>query len=238
MRLWLYVISSLFCAACATAGTAPAPTVPRLSPQLSVITDGSYPDAVRTFERMNPQAKERSELRERLAAHWLTKADTAITADKYADVIAALAQISVLYQPQEWGNGTIPGGLERLAAYLVKKGSPRGDEARVLSGLLIGKLLHRDDQAAAERYTHLVSWGFDARADMSGPLERFEGLVEAWEEHARLTPTPQVLATVVKLYVDRRDALVKLFQSSEEQVPLSSSVFQGVQRTALNVAAV
>jgi tetratricopeptide (TPR) repeat protein len=120
----------------------------------------------------------------------------------------------------------------------VAKGSPRGDEARVLSGLLILKLLRQGDVATADQYDRLVSWGFDARADMSGPLERFEGLVEAWEEHARLTPTPDVLATLVKLYVQRRDALVRLFQSSDEQVPLSASVFQGVQRTALNVAAV
>jgi tetratricopeptide (TPR) repeat protein len=104
--------------------------------------------------------------------------------------------------------------------------------------LLIQKLLHPEDTKVSELYERLVAWGFDARADMSGPLERFEGLVEAWEEHARLTPTPQVLNTVVKLYVDRRDALVRLFQSSDEQVPLSTSVFQGVQRTALNVAAV
>jgi len=238
MRVWHFVLSTLLCAACASTSNAPAPLVPRLAPQLRVITDASYPDAIRTFERLNPQAKERPELRERLAEHWLTKADTAIAADKYGDVVAALAQISVLYAPEEWGAGALPAGLERLARFLVKKGSPRGDEARVLSGLLILKLLHQEDQALADQYARLVSWGFDARADMSGPLERFEGLVEAWEEHARLTPTPQVLETVVKLYVERRDALVKLFQSSEEQVPLSASVFQGVQRTALNVAAV
>ena len=238
MRVWHFVLTTLLWAACASTSTAPPPQVPRLVPQLRVITDASYPDAIRTFERLNPQAKERPELRERLAAHWLTKADTAIAADKYADVVAALAQISVLYAPQEWGSGALPAGMERLARFLVKKGSPRGDEARVLSGLLILKLLHADDQATADRYARLVSWGFDARADMSGPLERFEGLVEAWEEHARLTPTETVLGTVVKLYVERRDALVKLFQSSEEQVPLSASVFQGVQRTALNVAAV
>lgn len=238
MRVWHFVLTILVCAACAGTSNAPAPLVPRLSPQLSVITDASYPDAIRTFERQNPQAKERPELRERLAAHWLTKADTAIAADKYAEVVAALSQISVLYAPEEWGSGAIPAGLSRLATYLIKKGSPRGDEARVLSGMLILKLLHPEDQSLSDQYARLVSWGFDARADMSGPLERFEGLVEAWEEHARLTPTPQVLETVVKLYVERRDALVKLFQSSEEQVPLSASVFQGVQRTALNVAAV
>jgi len=234
-----FAFTTLLCAAaCATTSPTPSPTVARLAPQVSVITDASYPDAVRTFERMNPQAKERAELRERLATHWLTKADNAITADKFAEVVAALAQISVLYGPEEWGKGAIPGGLERVARYLVKKGSPKGDEARVLSGLLILKLLHPEDRGAAERYQRLVDWGFEVRSDMSGPLERFEGLVEAWEEHARLTPTPQVLSTVVKLYVERRDALVQLFQSSEEQVPPSASVFQGVQKTALNVAAV
>jgi tetratricopeptide (TPR) repeat protein len=228
----------LVCSACATAGSAPAPVTARVIPPVTVITDATYPDAVRAFERMNPQAPERAELRERLVAHWVGKGEAAITANKYADVVSTVAQISMLYSPEEWASGAIPGGLEHMAKYLVAKGEPRGDEARVLSGLLIQRLLHPEDKNIADYYDRLVAWGFDARADMSGPLERFEGLVEAWEEHSRLTPTPQVLNTVVKLYVDRRDALVRLFQSSDEQVPLSTSVFQGVQRTALNVAAV
>jgi tetratricopeptide (TPR) repeat protein len=238
MRFRHLVLTCLLSAACATQSGAVTKPVTRIVPPVTVITDASYPDAVRSFERLPAQAKERADLRDRLAAHWVQKADTAISADKYADVVNALSEISLLYAPHEWGSGGISGGLERSAQYLVKKGSPRGDEARVLSGLLILKLLHSDRPEHAEQYAQLVHWGFDARADMSGPLERFEGLVEAWEEHARLTPTPEVLATLVKLYVERRDALVKLFQSSEEQVPLSASVFQGVQRTALNVAAV
>ena len=238
MRFRHLVLTCLLSAACATQSGAVTKPVTRIMPPVTVITDASYPDAVRSFERLPAQAKERADLRDRLAAHWVQKADTAISADKYADVVNALSEISLLYAPHEWGSGGISGGLERSAQYLVKKGSPRGDEARVLSGLLILKLLHSDRPEHAEQYAQLVHWGFDARADMSGPLERFEGLVEAWEEHARLTPTPEVLATLVKLYVERRDALVKLFQSSEEQVPLSASVFQGVQRTALNVAAV
>jgi len=238
MRFWQLALTCLLSAACATQSGAVTKPVTRIVPPVTVITDASYPDAVRSFERLPTQAKERADLRDRLAAHWVQKADTAISADKYGDVVNALSEISVLYAPHEWGSGAISGGLERSAQYLVKKGSPRGDEARVLSGLLILKLLHSDRPEHSEQYAQLVHWGFDSRSDMSGPLERFEGLVEAWEEHARLTPTPDVLATLVKLYVERRDALVKLFQSSEEQVPLSASVFQGVQRTALNVAAV
>jgi tetratricopeptide (TPR) repeat protein len=228
----------LLLCACAAAVGAPAPQTPRALPPASVVTDSSYSDAMRGFERLTSQAPERADLRERLAVYWIGKGDTAITADHFAEVVSALVQISMLYSSNEWGSGAIPAGLDRIAHYLVAKGSPRGDEARVLSGLLILKLLHHDDAASAEQYDKLVSWGFEARADMSGPLERFEGLVEAWEEHARLTPTPDVLATLVRLYVQRRDALVRLFQSSDEQVPLSASVFQGVQRTALNVAAV
>ena len=65
--------------------------------------------------------------------------------------------------------------------------------ACVLSGLLIMRLLHPEDSARVEAYDKLVRWGFDSRADMSGPLENYVGLVEAWEEHARLLPTPDVM---------------------------------------------
>jgi tetratricopeptide (TPR) repeat protein len=237
-RFWHLALIALLLCACATTGNLAKSASLRAAAPVSVVTEASYPDAVRAFERMNPQTPERAALRERIAVYWLSRGDVAITADRFADVVSALAQISDLYAPNEWSNTALPGGLDRMARYLVAKGSPRGDEARVLSGLLILKLLHPEDSASTERYEKLVSWGFDARADMSGPLEPFEGLVEAWEEHARLTPTPEVLATLVRLYTQRRDALVRLFQSSEEQVPLSASVFQGVQRTALNVAAV
>jgi tetratricopeptide (TPR) repeat protein len=237
-RFWPLAPTILLFCSCATAGNLPASKTPRVAAQVSVVTDTSYPDAVRAFERLDPQAPERAALRERLVVYWLGRGDTAIGADRFVDVVHVLVQIGGLFAPNEWSSSNLPAGLDRIARYLVAKGSPRGDEARVLSGLLILKLLHPEDAVVSERYDKLVNWGFEARADMSGPLEPFEGLVEAWEEHARLTPTPAVLATLVRLYTQRRDALVRLFQSSEEQVPLSASVFQGVQRTALNVAAV
>jgi tetratricopeptide (TPR) repeat protein len=47
-----------------------------------------------------------------------------------------------------------------------------------------------------------------------------------------------VLSTLARLYVERRNALIALFQSSEHRVPLSAAIFEGVQRTAMSVAAV
>lgn len=239
-RLHFLLAFTLAFTLCACAATTtqlvPKQQAPRVLP--AVVTDATFPEVQRGFARLEAQAPERGGLRERLVGYLLAKGDEAIAADRYDDAVSRLAQISDLYSPAEFAARVWPEDLSRLGAYLASKGSPRGDEARVLSGMLIAKLCHPDDAGAAERYEKLSRWGFDARADMSGPLERFVGLVEAWEEHARLTPTPEVLATLVKLYVERRNALVKLFQSSEEQVPLSQSVFQGVQRTALSIAAV
>ncbi len=235
--LLLVCASLLGSGACAgSAGQSAPPVVAKPLP--AVVTDATYPDLLRAFQRMALDARERADLREHLVTHLIAQCDDAIGADHYDAVVTCVAQIAELYTPNEYAAHGFPVGMERPAHYLISKGSPRGDEARVLSGLLILKLLRESDTDAAERYQHLVQWGFDARADMTGPLERFEGLVEAWEEHARLTPTPEVMSTLVKLYTQRRDALVQLFQSNDEQVPLSASVFQGVQRTALNVAAV
>jgi tetratricopeptide (TPR) repeat protein len=237
-RPWFPLFTFVLVSACAGASPTPvAPTV-RSLPTPNVVTDATYPEVMRAFQRLGVRAPARDPLRQRLAAYWIQKGNEAALGDRYNPVVSALVQISDLYTPTEWADAKIPPELEGVAKYLVAKGAPRGDEARVLSGLLVLRLLHPDDTGTAEYYDRLMHWGFDSRADMSGPLERFEGLVEAWEEHARLTPTPEVLATLVQLYRERRDALVRLFQSSEEQVPLSASIFQGVQRTALNVAAV
>ncbi len=233
----LLALTASLCA-CAGAGLPPLAKGQVARPTPAVVTDASYAEVLRSLQRLDAQDSARTTLRERLAEYLLHKGDDAIGADHYDEVVSRFGQVTELYSPNELAARGFPDGLSRLAKYLVAKGSPRGDEARVLSALLILKLQNPDDATQAERYEKLVLWGFDARADMSGPLERFEGLIEAWEEHARLSPLPEVQKKLVQLYVERRDALVKLFQSSDGQVPLSQSVFQGVQRTALSVAAV
>lgn len=163
--------------------------------------------------------------RARLAAQLIARCDTAVAEDRYDAVVQCLAELAELYTPAEYAEAVFPRGLERAAEYLVREGSPRGDEGRVLSGLLIEHLLHPDDEQIVERYERLVYWSFDARADMIGPFERFQGLVEAWQEHARLSPTPAVLSTLARLQLEQRDALVQLFRPSDERVPASATAY-------------
>lgn len=246
-RLVVSPVCSVYAAACAAslllagcAGTTLPKALHGTSPRPlpAVVTGATYSDTLRALQRLSVHAAEREVLRGRLAQHLVERCDLAVGEDRYDGVVQCVADLAELYTPAEYARAAFPAGLARAARYLVQKGSPRGDEGRVLAGLRIVTLLHPDDAVAVEGYERLHQWGFDARADMTGPLERFEGLVEAWEEHARLSPTPEVMSTLVRLYVERRDALVRLFQSSDEPAPPSAAVFQGVQRTALHVAAV
>jgi tetratricopeptide (TPR) repeat protein len=230
----LVALGSLGCGAAAVRGAAIAPA----RPAPSVITDATFDDALRHYFLLGNDAEEREPLRQRLVEHLLGKTSSAITGG-YDTAVAELAAVTDLYSPSEIGEGKLPAGLEPLCRYLVDKGSPRGDEARVLSALFVLQHLHPDDKAVAEQYRKIKEWGFDSRAALGSPIERFEeGLVEVWEEHARLTPAPEVLGTLSQLYVERRNELIKLFQSSERRVPLSAAIFEGVQRTAMSVAAV
>ena len=111
-----------------------------------------------------------------------------------------------LYSPEEIAQGILPPALGAVAERLVEQGSPHGDEGRVLSGLLVLTTTRPNDAQSRELYRRIKEWGFEARAALSSPMERFEGgLIEVWEEHARLTPTPEVLKTLTRVYLDQRD---------------------------------
>jgi tetratricopeptide (TPR) repeat protein len=203
------------------------------------VTDATYDESLRRFWVLGLQAPEREGLRSRLVQHLLGKANALIAGDDYSGVVEGFASVTSLYSPAEIAAGKLPRELEAVARYLYERGSPRGDEARVLSALIALGSVQPQNPQTVQLYRQIRAWGFDSRAALSTPLDRFEeGIVEVWQEHARLTPTPDVLSTLSRLYVERRNALVALFQSSEHRIPFSPAVFEGVQRTAMSVAAV
>lgn len=238
MRVLLLSLSFWIVAGCA-ASVPPRPTLPPSPPAPSIVTEATYAEALRHYWVLSTDVPARVPLRQRLVRHLLTKSSSLVANDDYSGAVEQLAAVTELYTPAEIAAGQLPAGLEPLARYLYEHGSPRGDEARVLSALAVLGGIRPHDARVAQLYRRIKEWGFESRAALSAPLERFEeGLVEVWQEHARLTPTPEVLSTLSRLYLERRNALVALFQSSEHRIPFSAAVFEGVQRTAMSVAAV
>jgi len=191
---------------CATT-TPHAPTIAPPPPVPSVITETTLDEGMRHFVVMAPDAPERAALRERLVAFLLSRGPvSAAGVDTYDALVELLARVTALYSPEEIAEGALPPTLGTTAQRIIELGSPRGDEGRVLSALLVLTTTRPKDQESRKLYRRIKEWGFEARAALSSPMERYEGgLIEVWEEHARLTPTPEVLRTLTRIYMDQRD---------------------------------
>lgn len=240
ISVWLWLASGLL--ACG-ASAPPRPTIAPQPPAPTVITNATYGDALRRFQAMKIEDEAREPLRARLVEHVIAKGPDVEPGNSpdtiYLALIDHLYAVTSLFTSAEIEQNFLPSGLETTARALYAQGSPRGDEARVLASLLVLRSLHRRDPEPAAMYDKIKEWSFESRAALSAPLERFqEGLIEVWDEHARLTPTPAVLATLSQLYVERRDELIQLFQSGGQAMPESADVFEGVRDTAISVAAV
>lgn len=233
----LCAIAAILSVGCGAA--VPARPLAPSKPAPATINDSTFDESLRRFWVLDVQAPERVALRARLVQHLAAKLPNLISGDDYSGVIERFASITALYSPAEIGKGLLPRELEAAARYLYDRGSPRGDEARVLSALVVLSSVRPAEPQWADLYQRIQAWGFDSRSAGSMQLDRFEaGSVEVWQEHARLTPTPQALTTLSRLYLERRNALVAMFQSSGDRMPFNASVLEGMHRTALSVAAV
>jgi tetratricopeptide (TPR) repeat protein len=199
------------CGASAAAGGS-ASTVP--IPE-RVTTEG-YAEALRILHAMPLDHPKRRDLRQRVVAYLDGQTASLVEANRYESVVEHFEAITGLYNPDELGQGDVPPQLRRPARYVRDRASRRGDEGRALAALWVLRALEPEGSDALEReYRQVTSWGRAARAHMDNPLDRLTGLIDVWEEHARLTPAPEVLDTLAKLHVQRRDVVVKALRSGE-----------------------
>lgn len=190
-----------------------------------------YADLVRAYRRLELDDPQRVPLRARLVHYVLKNAEPAIAANEYDVAVESLAKIAKFYQPDELKTGLVPEVLP-LADYLRKEGERRGDEARVLSALWIQMAFRPDDPEPREQYKQLRAFGEEARENLS-VSEHYSGLIEVLEEHARLTPAPEVLATLAELYVERRDKLLALARGREEAGPAQMTLQEYRERSTV-----
>ena len=111
------------------------PTIAPPKPPPSVVSDATFDEVLRHYWVLSLDDPQRAGLRDRLVEHLLSKTSEVIAKDDYEAAVAHLAAITGLYTPTEIATNQLPPGLESLAKHLIERGSPRGDEARVLSAL-------------------------------------------------------------------------------------------------------
>ena len=239
MKRTLLLIALFSTAACGgpsvhQRGTAHASTEPVR------VTAEELSERLRAFHSMGLSDPARPALRAGLLGYYAAAATPLIAADDYDAVVGQLASMSHLLLPADVAPERVPPAFEQVARYVARIGAPRGDEARVLSALYLLRCLHPEDEALTAQYAEVAAWGRDARSHVPNPLERYTRLIDVWDEHAQLSPAPEVLDTLARLHVERRDAVVTAFQQDPEGMMRSMSALpsQLMRLAPLDVAAV
>ncbi len=218
------------------------------------VDDESYGEVRRLYLVLAPDDPIRAGVRERLLAHLARRSDALIAAEDYEGIVALLADMTSLLAPSDLAPGSsVPESIRPLARFLADAGSRRGDEPRVLAALLLLLRSAGDDAAMQAEYERVASWGHDAR--LGGSTEAtpsFEhlfdgavGILEVWQEHARLCPAPEVLEHLSALLVELTNAFnggtaiegfaPRLSPSSMEELQFVAAL---LERTPLEIAAV
>lgn len=198
------------------------------------ITGETFPEYARIYFGLKVDDGARTPLRDRLVAFLAADGEGLLTEDAHQDaydeVVERFRAMTDFYSPEDFDGGRAPRGIAPFARYLIDHGSPRGDEAAVLSALLMLEAL--TEGSSQEEYEGLVAWGREARSTLSSAIERYSRLIEVWEDHAELTPTPEVLDFLARLHIERRDAIIQLIPGEGPGLALPGGMSFAELRTA------
>ena len=171
------------------------------------VDDETFHEVERAFWRMDPAEPARLAWRDALVEHLASRSQEVLRVGDYDEVVRHLASMTELLTPEDVASGRIPRPMEPLARWVIEHGSPRGDEGRVMGALVLLDAIAPDASHREER-EQIAQWGREVRRRVDDPMERFGDLIQIWEQHEELSPSPDVLEALARLYVEQRDALL------------------------------
>lgn len=199
------------------------------------IPQAEYPEATRRFLRMAANDPQRRELRDRLIASVLLQAQSLADVGDYEGVVSKTSRLTTFLSPSDYAAAVLPKGIEPIAKYITEQGGRRGDEGYVLAATFILERL-TGDELYRKRYDAIAAWGREARANLDTVSEQYAGLISVWEDHADLTPAPEVLDTLAGFHIAGRDAVSS--ETDEDRYRLGVGGERQLRLAPLNVAAV
>ncbi len=210
------------------------------------VTESNVHDVERTFWLMAQNDPSRTAWRDALFAYRNDRSAEILARGDYDQVVQHLANLTELLSPTDIEIHNVPTDVGPLAQWVARHGARRGDEGRVLGALLLLSAIGEQPELNDAERERVAQWSRDARSHIDNPIERFGGLIQVWEQYEQVAPSPDVLSTLARLYVEQRDALLGAFgpegQGSSTAGRLSMQELHLapmlVQRAPLDVAAV
>ena len=234
MKIRFPFILGLISLLAACAHTRPATTGARVK-SAEPIAQAEYPDAERRFLRMSPSDAGRLDLRDRLIATVLDKAQVLADLGDYEGVIQEVSRLTTFLSPKDYADGVLPKKAQPIAEYVADRSGHLGQEGYALAANFI-LLQLTDDDHYRDRYDTIATWGRESRANLDTVSEQYAGLISVWSDHSSLTPAPEVLDTLAGLHIAGRDAVAA--ETEETRHRLGIGAERQLRLAPLNVAAV
>jgi tetratricopeptide (TPR) repeat protein len=181
-------------------------------PQPSEVTLKNLDEALRRFRDMNPNDTAYREMRARLTEVLYEKHTKALEEKKTAEAYGPFATAVKLFSPEEILAGDVTPSVEKMADWTVKTYSPLGDEARVMTALIVLMNLRPDDEEVQSKYETLSSWMEEARNSMDDDAEKIWEIVDILEEVASTVPVPVVTSRLLEWYKKRHRVFSELLE--------------------------
>ncbi|MCA9601461.1 MAG: tetratricopeptide repeat protein [Polyangiales bacterium] len=228
--------------ACAVGcGGAPPAASASTLPVPARVSAGDFAEALRKYTALSPGNAQRAKLRRVLATHYIETEVPSLGDASYESLVGAFSEVAALHEPADFESGDLAPELVSLARQIRGEAAKRGDEAVVLAALLILRTAGVDADTAKKDYDEVNRWGRRARATIDSDLEGISSVVELWEDHATLTPAPEVLAALAKLEIRRRDMLLDHMKRGDSSSMTRQDLFTApaiLRQTPLTVAAI
>jgi tetratricopeptide (TPR) repeat protein len=172
-------------------------------PQPSDVTLENLDEALRRFRDMNPNDTAYREMRARLTDVLYEKHLKALDENRTAEAYGPFSTAVRLFSPEEILAGDVTPPVEKMADWTVKTYSPLGDEARVMSALLVLMNIRPDDDEVKAKYETLSSWMEEARSSMDDDAEK---------QVAAAVPVPVVTSRLLEWYKKRHRVFSEILE--------------------------
>ncbi len=183
------------------------------------VGDANYSAALRLFHRMPEMDADKRRLRKQLFAHLARRNRSVLQSASYSKVEAHFSDYAALLRPEDYERKQIPAGMVPIAKNLMRMASKRGDESRALAALAVLRVLPGNAGVPyKKKYQLLSKWGREARRGRFESPGGYRELVEVWDEHAQLTPAPDVLARLVALLEQSRALFLQYLSQNKKLV--------------------
>jgi len=176
------------------------------------ITDGTYELYRDQFDAVAIDAPKRGELRARLLGYLLDRLDKELSRGQETEAFKTFKDALTLFDPVEVHQGKVRAPqLARVAARLVDRFSPRGDEKRVVLPLCVRMTLEPEDRAASAKFQQISRWMRETGELVGGRSREWQRTIGVLEEVVRVWPSRLAVEQLRKAYIEQRVAIARAF---------------------------